>query len=189
MAPSTKHIAESASFQAFVNGFIRETGAGCIKVLTTVDEVELQQKMHGPFIMELHLPIQKTTLWIDVPYRSLVGRHTFGDVFRIKQGGKWQQEEPFSAMILLVQELHAQAKSNPEKRSSCFEECLLRMIDSLQTMHSYIEVRQKDGGNYTKVNNVLLIRNSRSCMAIGSIQHRKVGRVWLIGNIHYMHRS
>ncbi|WYQ44248.1 IucA/IucC family protein [Bacillus sp. FSL W7-1321] len=146
MAPSTKHIAESASFQAFVNGFIRETGAGCIKVLTTVDEVELQQKMHGPFIMELHLPIQKTTLWIDVPYRSLVGRHTFGDVFRIKQGGKWQQEEPFSAMILLVQELHAQAKSNPEKRSSCFEECLLRMIDSLQTMHSYIEVRQKDGG-------------------------------------------
>ncbi|ALA50862.1 IucA/IucC family protein [Shouchella clausii] len=146
MAPSTKHIAESASFQAFVNGFIRETGAGCIKALTTVDEVELQQKMHGPFIMELHLPIQKTTLWIDVPYRSLVGRHTFGDVFRIKQGGKWQQEEPFSAMILLVQELHAQAKSNPEKRSSCFEECLLRMIDSLQTMHSYIEVRQKDGG-------------------------------------------
>ncbi|PAD18229.1 IucA/IucC family protein [Shouchella clausii] len=145
MAPSTKHIAESASFQAFVNGFIRETGAGCIKALTTVDEVELQQKMHGPFIMELHLPLQKTTLWIDVPYRSLVGRHTFGDVFRIKQGGKWQQEEPFSAMILLVQELHAQAKSNPEKRSSCFEECLLRMIDSLQTMHSYIEVRQKDG--------------------------------------------
>ncbi|MGN7283325.1 IucA/IucC family protein [Shouchella rhizosphaerae] len=146
MAPSTKHIAESASFQAFVNGFIRETGAGCIKALTTVDEVELQQKMHGPFIMELHLPLQKTTLWIDVPYRSLVGRHTFGDVFRIKQGGRWQQEEPFSAMILLVQELHAQAKSNPEKRSSCFEECLLRMIDSLQTMHSYIEVRQKDGG-------------------------------------------
>ncbi len=146
MAPSTKHIAESASFQAFVNGFIRETGAGCIKALTTVDEVELQQKMHGPFIMELHLPLQKTTLWIDVPYRSLVGRHTFGDVFRIKQGGKWQQEEPFSAMILLVQELHGQAKSNPEKRSSCFEECLLRMIDSLQTMHSYIEVRQKDGG-------------------------------------------
>lgn len=146
MAPSTKHIAESASFQAFVNGFIRETGAGCIKALTTVDEVELQQKMHGPFIMELHLPLQKTTLWIDVPYRSLVGRHTFGDVFRIKQGGKWQQEEPFSAMILLVQELHGQAKLNPEKRSSCFEECLLRMIDSLQTMHSYIEVRQKDGG-------------------------------------------
>lgn len=145
MAPSTKHIAESASFQAFVNGFIRETGAGCMRPLTSVDKVELQQKMHGPFIMELHLPKQKTTLWIDVLYRSLVGRHTFGDVFQVKQGGKWQLEEPFSAMILLIQELHAQAKSNPEKRSSCFEECLLRMIDSLQTMQSYIDVRRKDG--------------------------------------------
>ncbi|WP_263706089.1 IucA/IucC family protein [Shouchella tritolerans] len=145
MAPSTKHIAESASFQAFVNGFIRETGTGCMRPLTSVDEVELQQKMHGPFIMELHLPKQKTTLWIDLLYRSLVGRHTFGDVFQVKQGGKWQLEEPFSAMILLVQELHAQTKSNPEKRSSCFGECLLRMIDSLQTMESYIEARQKDG--------------------------------------------
>lgn len=147
MAPSTKHIAESASFQAFVNSFIRETGTGCLKALTSVDEVELQQKMHGPFIMELHLPKQKTTLWIDVLYRSLVGRHTFGDVFQVKQRGKWQQEEPLSAMLLLIQELHAQAKATPEMRSSCIEECLLRMIDSLQTMHSYIDVRQKDGEN------------------------------------------
>ncbi len=141
MLQSAKRIAENASLQAFLNSFIRETGLGRIVPIHKIGEAAVFRRLQSQKVMKIKLARQESQLLIDVHYESLVGRHTFGTVLKGSRGREWQEEEPLAVMIMLIQELHLQTKANPQIQDSTFEECLVRMIESCQTMGVYIEER------------------------------------------------
>ncbi|WP_245808957.1 IucA/IucC family protein [Shouchella patagoniensis] len=144
MLPSAKRIAENASLQAFLNSFTRETGLGKIVPIHEIEEAVGFRRLQSQKVMKLGLARQACQLLIEVHYESLVGRHTFGTVLKESYGRASQEEEPLAVMILLIQELHLQTKANPQIQDSTFEECLVRMIESCQTMGVYIEERMNE---------------------------------------------
>ncbi|MBM7840714.1 siderophore synthetase component [Alkalihalobacillus xiaoxiensis] len=137
MQYSAKCIAENASLQAFLNSYLRETKSGDI-VSTRLNKKEKQSKiLQSPQMLILQLPRQRTQLRIEVWYESLVGRHTFGTVIKEEEDGSWHQQEPLAVLIMLIQELHLQASK--EGNVSCFDECLVRMLESYHSMCTYLE--------------------------------------------------
>ncbi|WP_297988629.1 IucA/IucC family siderophore biosynthesis protein [uncultured Anoxybacillus sp.] len=144
MSKSSKQIAEQATLQAFLNSYLREADAG-----TWLDREEWRKRnkvdtipdsMH---MLELTLPSQNVRLAVEVKYKSVVGRHTFGCIWKyvpFKKG--WKVEHALSAILMLIQELNAQ---EGHSSSSEYDELLFRLIDSYRTMSRYIEKRQDDG--------------------------------------------
>lgn len=141
---SAKQIAENATFQAFFNSFIREVDIGqCIRTEDWIIENRSSILLNGPYILELELPQQEIILAIEVNYRSKVGRHVLGTPLKYCQKGKqWYREEKLTLMMTLVQELHLMATSNRDHDlASHYDELILRLIGSYQTMQRYIEAR------------------------------------------------
>ncbi|WP_078380467.1 IucA/IucC family protein [Sutcliffiella halmapala] len=147
MRHSAKQIAENASFQAFLNSYIREVnGAHWIKKEKWYREQRPSVILMGNDIVELNLPHQKLKFVIEVEYKSLVGRHTFGLALKNdEQQQDWVEVERLFVMISLIQELHLMAKENgcPELASH-YDELLLRLIESYHSMTTYIEKRQDE---------------------------------------------
>lgn len=141
---SSKQVAEQATFQAFLNSYLREVDAG-----TWFDGEEWRKKnkvnmmsdsMH---MLELTLSNQNVRLAIEVKYKSFVGRHTFGHVLKYTfQTKEWKVEYALSVILMLIQELNSQKR---HLSSSSYDELLFRLIDSYQTMSRYIEKRRNDG--------------------------------------------
>ncbi|GGE82972.1 IucA/IucC family protein [Priestia taiwanensis] len=147
MYQSAKYIAEHATFQAFVNSYIREVSTGTWK-----ERQEWEQEhsfvsiLSGEYVLELELPRQEKRFVFEVKYRSKVGRHTFGRCFAYRvQDYTWYEEDKLTVILALIQELHATAKYNGcHELQSHFDELILRLIESYQTMGTYIEKRVKD---------------------------------------------
>lgn len=137
MQHSAKRIAENASLQAFLNSYIRETGDGKIVPVSHNRKIQHSAKLQTEQMMEIQLPHQQTSLRIEVWYQSLVGRHTFGMVLKGNENQGWHPQEPLAVLILLIQELHFQAAQ--EGNRSCFDECLVRMLESYHSMCTYLE--------------------------------------------------
>ncbi|UZM97787.1 hypothetical protein OL548_22630 [Lysinibacillus sp. MHQ-1] len=74
-------------------------------------------------------------------YKSLVGRHVFGASLKYCTKQKqWLVEDKLTILITLIQELHCTTKMDGcLKLSSHFDELILRIIESYQTMAHYIE--------------------------------------------------
>ncbi|WP_110112455.1 IucA/IucC family protein [Bacillus sp. CGMCC 1.16541] len=147
MVQIAKQIAENASFQAFVNSYIREVNEGhLVETEEWMREQALTYLVTGGHVLELHLPHQSLRLALEVDYLSLVGRHSFGFIFKYDERNKsWQQEGRLSVMMMLTQELHLQAKSNGcSSLASHYDELLLRLIESYHTMTTYVENRSKE---------------------------------------------
>ncbi|MGG3800705.1 IucA/IucC family protein [Metabacillus fastidiosus] len=150
MNQSAKRIAENATFQAFVNSYVREVQGGH----WTEKEEWIKGKrssvlISDQYILELYLKQQSISLAISVNYHSLVGRHEFGVSLKYCEEDKeWYQEDRLTIMVTLIQELHLMAKSNgcPEFVSH-FDELIFRLIESYQTMANYIENRMEDEKN------------------------------------------
>ncbi|WP_297987214.1 hypothetical protein [uncultured Anoxybacillus sp.] len=144
MSKSSEQIAEQATLQAFLNSYLREADAG-----TWLDREEWRKRnkadtmpdsMH---MLELTLPSQNVRLAVEVKYKSVVGRHTFGCIWKYVPFKKeWKVEHALSAILMLIQELSAQ---EGHSSSSEYDELLFRLIDSYRTMSRYIEKRQDDG--------------------------------------------
>jgi siderophore synthetase component len=136
-------LAEQACFEAFVNCYVQELGAGRWHSATAWrNERDASWSGRGCFVVELALPRRAGRLAIDVVYRSAVGRHRFGGV-RSEVGGAWRDAEPLHAVQALVQELYAQ--NAPEAAAGAHElELILRYVQSQQLMSRYLEARAHD---------------------------------------------
>lgn len=143
MNESPKKVAERATFQAFLNSYIRE-----VKTETWFDGDEWRKRnqtnitTNGAHVIELTLLCQNIRFAIEVTYKSFVGRHTFGYVFKYSPTSKyWLLENEISVIITLIQELNVLTEGG----SSHYDELILRLIDSYQTMSRFIEERKEEG--------------------------------------------
>jgi spermidine-citrate ligase len=147
MQDSAKQIAEYATFQAFINSYIKEVDNGhWMKREEWVQEQQLSIPFLGEDVIELDLPRQCIRLAVEVNYRSLTGRHVIGTVHKfcaVRQ--EWIPEDRLHMMISLIQELHLMAKSKGcHELASHFDELVLRLIESYQNMADYIDKRLAD---------------------------------------------
>lgn len=142
MQQIAKQIAENATFQAFINCYIREVKSGhWIKKEEWITEQRLTILITEGHMLELDLPIQNTRIAFGVEYKSLVGRHKFGVSLKYCTNKKqWLVEDKLTILIMLIQELHLMAKADGcSGFSPHFDELILRIIESYQTMAKYIE--------------------------------------------------
>ncbi|MFB4211740.1 IucA/IucC family siderophore biosynthesis protein [Shouchella sp. JSM 1781072] len=140
MQQSAKRIAENASLQAFLNSYIRETKKGSILPVSIINQVHHSTLLQSEHFLEMQLPKQQASLRIEIWYESLVGRHTFGTVLKGNADTGWVEQEALFVLITLIQELHFEATYS-KSRKSCFDECLVRMLESYHSMCTYLEQR------------------------------------------------
>ncbi|RQW20098.1 siderophore biosynthesis protein [Bacillus sp. C1-1] len=145
MQHSAKRIAENASLKAFVNSYIKETSSGELLPVSKNGQSRHRTKLQTEQMLEINLPHQRVSLRMEILYRSFVGRHSFGTILKGDDETGWDQEEPLSVLILLIQELHLQAVHSGESKRSCFDECLVRMLESYHSMCTYLEERLATG--------------------------------------------
>ncbi|MFS0786409.1 IucA/IucC family protein [Shouchella sp. 1P09AA] len=141
MQQSAKRIAENASLQAFLNSYIRETNEGSILPVSLLNQDHHSTLLQSELFLEIQLPKQQDSLRIEVWYQSLVGRHTFGTVLKGNAHTGWVEQETLLVFITLIQELHFESVQKGGAVQSCFDECLVRMLESYHTMCTYLEQR------------------------------------------------
>lgn len=139
-------MAENASYQAFVNCYLREVDVG---VWHPKDEWckrhHMQGLMHGQQVVELSLSSQCASLVLDVAYRSLMGRHRLSGVWvRAADQGRWAPLEPFVALTYLVREMYGRQPHYSEALKAKEVELLYRLVESYQLMTRFIHARQQD---------------------------------------------
>lgn len=142
-----KTIAENATFQAFMNCYMREVSSGhWVKKEEWVKEQQLSMLITDADVLELELPIQDIRFAFCVEYKSLVGRHSFGVLLKYCTKQKqWLPEDQLAILITLIQELHLMAKADRcPGLSFRFDELILRIVESSQTMANYIEKSLED---------------------------------------------
>ncbi len=156
MQQKAKQIAENATFQAFMNCYIREVRSGYwVRKEEWIKEQRLSILITEAHILEIELPIQNTRFAFGMEYKSLVGRHLFGVSLKYCAKQKqWLVEDKLTILITLIQELHLMAKADGcLGLSSHFDELILRIIESYQTMANYIEKslegKKQNGSNCT----------------------------------------
>lgn len=156
MQQIAKQIAENATFQAFMNCYIREVSSGhWVRKEEWIKEQRLSILITEAQMLEIELPIQNTRFAFGMEYKSLVGRHIFGVSLKYCTKQKqWLVEDKLTILITLIQELHFMAKADGcLGLSSRFDELILRIIESYQTMANYIEKslegKKQNGANCT----------------------------------------
>ena len=145
MSQSCSEIAEHASFQAFINGYLREVDGG---VWHNARQWYSRHShlTHAPaeHIIELALTHQKIHLALAVDYSSLVGRHRISAVVIQQANESWQPIDFFPALLFLINEIYTNAgKSSPALKEKHIE-LILRVTSSLQLMTRYLQTRQAD---------------------------------------------
>jgi spermidine-citrate ligase len=166
MHRSAKHIAENATFQAFMNSYIREVNSG--------EWIEKDEWMRAyrpsvliisDHVLELDLSHQGLKFAFGVDYRSIVGRHNFGTCLKYcAKEKRWQQEDKLIVLLALIQELHLLAKNNREQDvDSKVDELILRLIESYQMMTNYVENRMVDAKELYQANRTF-IENEQSLL-------------------------
>lgn len=97
--------------------------------------------LSGEYMVEIELPGQSAVFAVEVIYQSKTGRHLIGGALKYcDQRLEWIPQDRLPMMIALIHELHLMAKSNGcHELSSHFDELVIRLIESYQTMALYIE--------------------------------------------------
>ena len=154
MNTTSRLIAEEASFDAFINCYLREVDAG-EWLRNELASVNAKRTQIAPYCIELHLPEVKLSLRLNACYRSLVGRHQFTDVYTRSHydNATWQVADKFHTLIAVIQNIYL-CKQKTEIVSDCNAnddhlkikeaELLARLYDSYQLMTLYIDSRQAD---------------------------------------------
>ncbi|WP_404428084.1 IucA/IucC family protein [Sutcliffiella horikoshii] len=166
MHNSAKSIAENASYQAFMNCYIREVGDGTwVKKSDFLKLFKLPYILNGEEVLELMLPLQHIRLIIEVNYRSLVGKHKLGRIYRFNDKELVRiEEEPLSCMISCIQELNLQAKNNNcNEMTSHYDELILRLIDSYHTICTYLE-KSTSKSSHRRVEEYSFIESEQSLL-------------------------
>lgn len=136
MSLTSREIAEEASFQAFLNCYVREVEPGQWYPHTTPSS--------GP-LWHLALPLKQHQgrLWVEVHYRSLAGRHRFGQAWLLmgeSEETRLGPLNPFTALLLLTQEAYrGYLQGSGVDTHACELEMLYRLVDSWQMMAAYLQ--------------------------------------------------
>lgn len=141
MAEYARQIAEAASFQAFINGYLREVDGGRLWPVRHWREVNpgIVPKLTGDYLIELELPSQQTKMLLDLSYRSIAGCHRTRAVYCQQHEGQWRREGFWSALLTLVKEIYSGNKvavSGPVESRQL--ELTYRLTDSVQNMIAYL---------------------------------------------------
>lgn len=136
MSPTSRQVAEQATFQSFANCYLREVDGGVFTRHKTAA---------GAFedCIEWALSGQQLTLRAELTGHSLCGPHHFGTVWtRGTAETAWRPIEPLSAVLLLVHEAYRQQGKACTETMRGFElELVLRILESYQSTAAYNEVR------------------------------------------------
>lgn len=150
MKRSCSEIAEHASFQAFINGYLREVDEGswfrARQWNALHHALESSATFHSPVthVIELKLASQKISLALAVSYRSLVGRHHITAVVIQQFGEPWRAIDFFPALMFLVNEIYADKNHNSSANKEKHIEFMLRLTGSQQLMSRYLHERYND---------------------------------------------
>ncbi|KMJ57147.1 siderophore biosynthesis protein [Bacillus sp. LL01] len=147
MHHSAKQIAENATFQAFINSYLKEVDCGhWMKRKEWMQEQHPSITLSGESVVEMELPGQSAKFAVEVMYQSRTGRHVIGCSLKYcDQSREWVHQDRLPMMIALIHELHLMATSNGcHELASHYDELVLRLIESYQTMATYIEARMDD---------------------------------------------
>ncbi len=148
MSLSVKNIAEHASFQAFMNCYLREADQGHWSQANVWYQKlnncsQKQPERERLWVVEVPLTHLEGKLAVEVSYKTNVGRHSFGDIWLQRNQG-WQQETPLNAVFMLVREIYSALDADPIVVSRKERELVLRIIESEQIMARYITERHAD---------------------------------------------
>lgn len=147
MHQSAKQIAENATFQAFINSYLKEVDGGhWMGKNQWMQEQQPSIPLTGESVLEMELSNQSAKFAVEVKYQSRTGRHRLGCALKYcDQRLEWVPQDRLPMMIALIHELHLMAKSNGcHELASHYDELVLRLIESYQTMASYIEARMNE---------------------------------------------
>lgn len=145
MAVQARQVADNASFQAFVNAYLREVQSGVWHSAAQWQRCcGLGIDTQSQYVIELQLANTEQRLAIGVTYRSQVGRHRLTGCYQLQPGSiDWQPLDSISAIMLLIQEIYAQ----PQRRTAVSEQQLeltARTLESHQIMTLYLQARFSD---------------------------------------------
>lgn len=136
-------LAERASFQAFINGYLREIDGGSLWSIRQWRQryPEAEISLAGDTLIELRLPAQDSVYLLDLSYVSRVGCHRIRAVF-CRSSNQWAQESFWSALLALMKEIYQGRRvwvEGPIKTRQL--ELTYRLTDSLQNMIVYLQNR------------------------------------------------
>ncbi|WP_273152170.1 IucA/IucC family protein [Methylophaga thiooxydans] len=140
------HIAEIASYQAFLNCFLNEFDNGHWHAAKQWQhDHRLQGLMHGEWLVELKLTSQRCAVVIDVSFYSLTGHHHFLQVWQQNDDSSWRPIPMFSLLVMLVREIyHRTNESSKVSNASQEIELLARLVSSYQLMSLFLDLRWQD---------------------------------------------
>lgn len=134
-------LAVNASYQAFVNCYLREVDSGVWHDIQQWPPVIAQAKTKATACcgyIELQLSALKKTLLLTVDYRSLAGRHRLAQPYlRHAAQSNWQSTDPLSVILLLVEALYT-TPDGQIKNKQPYLELLNRLTQSIQLMHGFL---------------------------------------------------
>jgi spermidine-citrate ligase len=151
-------FAERAGFEALANTYLREVDPGkwsrrSIRTQRSGPRTDLTEN----WIVDLKLS-DGSMLFLEVNYRSMVGKHCIDRVFVSgEEGGEPVPVAPFRAALMLVRELYPILKGNGWT-SSREMELTSRLVDSFQAMA--MAVRQRSGDPWLAENGFLAAEQS-----------------------------
>ncbi|UOE94092.1 IucA/IucC family protein [Alkalihalobacillus sp. LMS39] len=160
MEESAKTVAEHASFQAFINSYLRE-GGNCgrwIRSKEWIKENPTAVNLTGINVIELVLIEHSKKFVLEIKYRSIVGRHLVGVPLKYcSTTNQWVREDRLIVMMTLIQELHLLAKRKGYIGFvTHYDELIVRLIESYHTMTNYIESRICDSEKLYSVNSTFI---------------------------------
>lgn len=144
MTSISKKIADNASYQAFVNAYLKEVDSGVWHVLSHwQSSTGLAMGKHDKYALELQLGQSGIKLSLGVAFRSIVGRHRLTAIYQqLPQSMQWQPLDSISAIMLLIREIYARSGKNEVSAHEL--ELTSRTIESHQVMAEYLATRIED---------------------------------------------
>lgn len=143
---SAQLIAESATYQAFVNCYLNEIDSGKWHNSNTWQQQNsMHGLLHGSQVIELVISYPLLNVAIDVVYESVTGHHQFGTCWiRQSSENKWAPINPLNLLIMMVRHIFHQQHGHADEPCQQETELLYRLIDSYQQMSRYISERWND---------------------------------------------
>lgn len=143
---SATQIAESASYQAFVNCYLNEFDHGrWLTASNWQQQHRMQGLCHGEWLVELEVHSHHATVAVDVSFYSLTHHHQLGQAWIKRQHSNWSPLPQRNLLWMLAHEIyHRHEQQSGENQSAQEIELMARMISSVQLMSDYIAQRQHD---------------------------------------------
>lgn len=149
MNPSAKQLAHDASFQTFINCYLREIDSGVWHPSTDWQmKTGLNIDKESQHVIELQLTNPEATIAIGVSFRSRVGRHRLTNIYQQYQNQwGWQRLDTMNTILLLVNNIYESKTLNAQTLINSDDqklELIARIIESHQVMSNYIKKRISD---------------------------------------------